>query len=84
MNDVHLQRVSDRIEKLVFSFCAKHVEFHMQDLTDWVRAKIQIAPDSAGRILRAMKAKGLVDYEIINRRASLYRIRNIQAQGALF
>jgi len=84
MNE-HLSRVSSKIEEHVFSFCLQNAEFHMETMTKWVKDRIiGLAPDSPARILRMLRKKGLVDYEVVSRKDSLYRIRNIQAQGVLF
>lgn len=81
----HLDRVSKRIEPYVFRFCLEHTEFRMDQLTKWVAEKVSgLAPDSPGRILRSLKKQGKVDYEVVDRRGSLYRIKQIEAQGVLF
>ena len=43
----------------------QYVELHAPD----------IAPDSPGRILRELRLDGLLNYEVINRRDSLYQFR---------
>lgn len=49
-------------------------QFHMSELTEFVRRRTPIAPDSAGRILRDMRQAGEINYRVIDRRRSLYRI----------
>ena len=74
-----LDRVSDRIAKHVLAFCRAHVglEFHMDWLTQYVRECGWAAPDSAGRILRSLRQRGLVEYSLLSRRDSLYRVERV-------
>ena len=83
--DEHLARVSDKIEDAVFRFCLRFNEFHLNDLSDHVRRNIpNISADSPSRILRDLKRRGLVNYEVVDRKNSLYRVTATQPQGALF
>lgn len=83
----NLGRVSDRIAGLVYEFCrsrfaAPRVElrqFHMEDLTTYVSADVQVAPDSPGRILRMLRKTGRVGYRVVNRRESLYELTAVAA-----
>jgi hypothetical protein len=79
----NLQRVASRIERLILDFARtrwlSNPTFHMQDLTSYVDNRAPIAPDSAGRILRHLRAAGLVDYVVLNRRASLYQLTKVRA-----
>ena len=75
--DKHLARVRSRIASAILAFLELRgvgATFHMQELTDYVADAAQTAPDSPGRILRALRREGLCDYKVENRRASLYRI----------
>ena len=57
--------------------------FHVDDLRRYVAARYAaIAPDSAGRIMRDMRSRQWVDYEVVNRRASLYRITSLGEPAA--
>lgn len=84
-NEPELARVNSRIAKSVLEFCRGTLldptsasgQFRMEQLTEWVRWDAGIAPDSPGRILRDLRQKGLIDYEVVNRRASLYRLTRI-------
>lgn len=70
-----LERVEDRIAPLVLEFTRTHRVFRMDDLFDAVRLVApHIAPDSPSRILRQLRRKRIVNYEVVNRRQSLYRI----------
>lgn len=50
-------------------------EFHATDLYTYVHDQVggYIAPDSPARILRDLKKRGLVNYEVLSRSRSLYR-----------
>ena len=82
-SDTHvasLYRVNDRIAGHVLVFCRAHVglEFHMDWLTEYVRECGWAAPDSAGRILRSLRQKGRVEYSLLSRRDSLYRVESVK------
>ena len=72
-----LARVSDAISDTILEFercLAPRRTFQVEELRRFVTDRFPtIAPDSPGRILRAMRTKGLLDYRILNRRASLYQ-----------
>jgi hypothetical protein len=69
-----LERVSSKIALSVLEFCRNHFYFRMEALTAWVRDQTGVAPDSPGRILRDLRQRGLIGYEVVNRRQSLYRV----------
>lgn len=48
----------------------------MQDLTEFVSSRVNgfVAPDSPGRILRLLRQSGRINYVVISRSKSLYRI----------
>lgn len=80
----HLERVSARIGALIVSFCrdrlaTKRPDFHMHELTSWLALHVNTAPDSASRILRHLKAKNVVRYDLVSRRSSLYRVTKVGA-----
>ena len=64
-----------------FSLRAEGEQFHMADLTRFVNSHVTIAPDSAGRILRDMRQAGELNYQVVDRRNSLYQIEPIQRAG---
>lgn len=73
----NIERVRSKIESSIINFALTHIDkpFHMEDLTRHVKAQIpDIAPDSPGRILRLLRRQRALDYEVVNRRQSLYRI----------
>jgi len=68
-------RVYTRIAPRIMEFYGLHPDelFHVEELRVFVCDRVpEIAPDSPGRILRALRLEGRLDYEIINRRESLY------------
>jgi transcription initiation factor IIE alpha subunit len=78
----NLERVNSAIAKTILEFIEMrkahgmtNAYFHMVDLTDYVMSRhLNIAPDSAGRILRYLRQQGKINYRVENRRASLYRV----------
>ena len=77
MNE-HLERVFDCVAPAITQFRAERGEneFHAEELRQYVLKQLpNIAPDSPGRILRAMRLKGFLDYTVVSRRASLYQFR---------
>ena len=76
----HLERVADKIGNHIVRFFELRLfawgpYFHMADLAAYVQQEQpDVAPDSPSRVLRALKAQGRLDYQVVDRRASLYRI----------
>lgn len=71
-------RVYTRIAPVVLAFRAvcNGTDFHVEELRQFVLDNVpEIAPDSPGRILRELRLQGIIDYIVVNRRASLYRFR---------
>jgi hypothetical protein len=70
-----IERVNDRINSVIHDFADQQGSntFHMVDLEKFVQNKVQVAPDSPGRILRMMRKKGELEYTLINRSKSLYQ-----------
>lgn len=52
-------------------------QFHMTELTEYVRRLVPTAPDSAGRILRDMRQAKELNYSVVDRRKSLYQIEEV-------
>ncbi len=71
-----LQRVTDRIGRLIVQFFDAHQvgeTFHAEDLRKHVDARMVTAPGSSDRVMRSLRLRGVVNYEVVNRRESLYR-----------
>jgi ribosomal protein S25 len=79
-------RVSAAISQHVAAFLDRNLnrEFHNGDLHDYVNQRVTIAPGSADRIMRDLRAKGRVNYKVINRRQSLYLSLPVKGQMELF
>jgi len=76
-NDDFLMPVAARIGKLIVEFCGEHEgqEFHADELRQHVADHVsKVAPGSADRVLRDLRQKGVVDYVVVNRAQSRYRI----------
>lgn len=69
-------RVKQAIRKHIIAFAKAHTgrRFHMEELTRYVRQQVPTAPDSAGRILRALRQDGVIAYRLISRHDSEYEI----------
>lgn len=77
-----IERVAGKIGPAVLSFIVSigvGSQFHAQQLHDHVGRSV--APASADRILRLLRREGVIDYIVVDRRASLYRITAIQPGG---
>jgi len=80
----NLNRVRLKIEGAITSFAsarllANNVTFHMEDLLLHVREQVPfIAPDSPSRILRLLRQDGVIDYMVISRKNSLYRLYRVR------
>jgi hypothetical protein len=71
----NLERVSSRIGRAIIDFCQTHRRFHADELRAYAVAETGIAaPASADRILRDLRLRGVIDYVVVNRRASLYEV----------
>jgi len=81
-----LNRVTARIARSIITFCKGlrgTKRFHAEDLRTFVGEEARVAPGSADRVLRGMRQKGLLDYEVVNRAQSLYRLKSIGKKKAV-
>lgn len=53
---------------------AGEMEFHLTELVQYVTAREMCSPNSPARILQLLKESGELNYEVLSRRKSLYRI----------
>ena len=79
-----LARVSTKLDDIVVRYCrtlllCEESEFIMKELSQFVAVitKGQAAPDSAGRILRNLRQRGVVSYEVVSRSQSRYRVLGV-------
>lgn len=73
----NLRRVKSKLDPHVEAFfLARSIgaQFHALDLWQFVNARHACAPDSPRRVMSELATEGRLDYEVINRRQSLYRI----------
>lgn len=72
----NITRVSEVVGPLVLEFYRLTLgtghPWHMEELTAYVSERTSIAPDSAGRILRALRQRGMLSYRVLSRSESLY------------
>jgi hypothetical protein len=76
-----LKRVSGALADLVLSFLRERGvggSFRMSDLGKHVQDRHPCAPGSESRILRSLRASGVIGYDLLNRTHSLYRITKLQ------
>lgn len=71
----NLNRVSTAISQIVTDFWSERInkEFLNCELHSYVASKVTIAPGSADRVLRMLRKKHVVNYEVVNRAKSLYK-----------
>lgn len=74
----NISRVHNKIAPIISQFFHDRGighQFHVDELRRYVARHYPVnAPDSAGRIMRDMRERKWIGYEVLNRRASLYRI----------
>lgn len=77
MND-QLKRVSNSIAQVVTEFVNKRIgqEFHGSEVKSACNLALGftgIAPSSPDRVMRDLRQRGKINYELVNRAKSLYR-----------
>ena len=75
------------VGQLVRRFCigrmrsTSHREFHGSELYRYVLNHEAVAPDTPRRVLSLLREHGQLDYEVVNRAKSLYRILGVRVSG---
>lgn len=70
-----LEIVKGRIKRAILAFTAHKTVFRADQLRAYVAARCgSLAPASADRVLRDLRQKGKLNYRVVNRRKSLYRL----------
>lgn len=81
----NLERVRGKIHQAIleyFSFRYVGQTFTMSHLTRVVSAQVpDIAPDSPGRIMRLLRAEGLINYKVVSRKDSRYEVLEPEEQS---
>lgn len=76
--DAQLDRVSKRIRGALLAFFMTRTpgtEYHGEDLRRHIAGQCgDVAPDSARRIASMMKREGSINYELVDKTRSLYRV----------
>jgi hypothetical protein len=74
--DEHLERVTSRIGRAILDFFERtEPQFHAEDLRRYIKLNVgEVAPGSPDRIMRLLRKAGRIDYVVLNRRESQYRI----------
>lgn len=80
-NRVNQNRVSTRVAPVIIAFAKSRIptapEFHVEELRTFVYDRLQVAPASPDRILRMLKKRGDLNYTVVSRPKSLYRIESV-------
>lgn len=77
---LELKRVTLSLEDAIVAFAhmVRKREFKADELRAYVtRRVLGSAPASPDRVLRALRAKGLLDYEVVSRSGSVYRFTQL-------
>ncbi len=77
MGTVRSEDVESAIRSFFYEF---HTDmFHMEELRDFVIHEVgKLAPDTPGRVMRGMRQRGAINYEVLSRSESLYRQLPVQ------
>lgn len=83
---LNLERVTERIQELILGFARDRVatsrpQFVMLELTSFVARHHTVAPASVDRVFRHLRAQGLLDYVVVNRRGSQYELTKVALPG---
>lgn len=75
----NIQRVRAKIGELILGFARARaaigaMDFRADELRRYVLAAVPTAPDSAGRILRDLRHERKLDYIVVSRKDSHYRL----------
>ena len=81
---LELNRVRLKVADIVFAFCRQREAdkaldgvFRLNELVEYVRRRVQgsgLVVDSVSRILRDLRQRGRIEYVILDRSDSLYKI----------
>lgn len=80
--DIEFSRVADKIGAIILRFFSSRLaqglpEFRAEQLHAYVSREHKTAPDSANRIMRSLRQGLAVDYLVVSRRESRYRILSV-------
>lgn len=80
--EAHLQRVTGALASAILRFCRARLatgrsEFYANELREYVQGSQDSAPASADRVLRALRRDGILDYVVVSRKDSLYKLLRV-------
>jgi hypothetical protein len=78
-----LSRVTSRIGQAILEFCYPGRQFHADELREFVSKRCSVAPGSADRVLRDLRKRRLVNYKVISRKQSLYRVEPVEMKQSV-
>lgn len=82
----NIVRVRQKIGDIIIAFWRERLlinrpDFRANELSEYMNAQIPNTTfDSASRILRDLRQRGLIDYEVVSRKDSLYRLKRFPAK----
>lgn len=83
-----LSRVRGSIATLVLAWLRERQirnksEFHLSELEAYLmKREVGTTPGSGGRILRLLRSEGVIDYVVLHRSKSLYRITRLSPSSS--
>jgi len=80
-----INRVKKKIGDLILEFYHERIligqcGFQMNELENYINTQTPITAGSAGRILRNLRQCGRIDYEVVKRSESLYKLVRLPGQ----
>ena len=78
-----LTRVTSRIGQAILEFCSPGRQFHADELREFVAERCSVAPGSADRVLRDLRKRRLINYKVLSRAQSLYRVDQVKVEQAV-
>lgn len=77
----HLTEVTSKIKQAILFFASRRAVFRADELRRYVATRCDaVAPASADRVLRDLRQRKQLNYVVVNRKKSLYRILPIKEQ----
>lgn len=78
----NISRVRGKIHRAIlmfFSQCIVGTQFTGPELHRVIKRQVHdLAPDSPGRIMRLLRAEGLINYKVVSRKDSLYEVLEVE------
>ena len=81
-----IDRVEKKIADIILEFYHERIlimqyDFHANDLAEYMNRQIPNTTfDSASRILRLLRQKRKIDYDVVSRKDSHYRLKRLPAK----